>query len=64
MEKALIVTGFLLVGLGALLWMGFPLGRLPGDMIYRRGNFTMYVPIASSGLVSVAVTLVMMWWRR
>ena len=64
MEKALIVAGFLLVGLGALLWAGFPLGRLPGDMIYRRGDFTMYVPIASSALVSVAVTLMMMWWRR
>ena len=64
MEKVLIVAGFLLIGLGALLWMGFPLGRLPGDMIYRRGNFTMYVPIASSALVSVAVTLMMMLWRR
>ena len=64
MEKALIVAGFLLVGLGALLWAGFPLGRLPGDMIYRRGDFTMYVPIASSALVSVAVTLMMLLWRR
>ena len=64
MEKVLIVAGFLLVGLGVLVWMGFPLGRLPGDIVYRRGNFTMYVPIASSALVSVAVTLMTMWWRR
>lgn len=64
MGKILLVAGLVLAGVGALLMLGLPLGRLPGDIVYRRDNLTVYVPIATSVLVSVALTLLLMWWRR
>jgi hypothetical protein len=50
--KALIVTGLLLVVLGAAIWSfgsaAIP-GRLPGDLYLRRGNFSFYFPITTHG---------------
>jgi hypothetical protein len=58
--RALIVLGLLLVAAGALLslvgkvpW----LGRLPGDIHVERGNWTFYVPLATSLLLSVVLSL-------
>lgn len=51
----LIVTGLLLTLFGRL---HLPLGRLPGDIIYRGKNTTFYFPLASSILLSVLITLV------
>ena len=64
MGKILVLAGLLLVGLGGLMLLGLPLGRLPGDIVYRRGNVTVYVPVVTSILVSGALTLLMMLWRR
>ncbi len=64
MGKILVLAGLLLVGLGGLMLLGLPLGRLPGDIVYRRGNVTVYVPVITSILVSGALTLLMMLWRR
>ncbi len=64
MGKILVVAGLVLAGVGVLLMLGAPLGRLPGDIVYRRGNVTLYVPIVTSLLVSVALTVLLMWWRR
>ena len=64
MGKILVLGGLLLVGVGGLMLLGLPLGRLPGDIVYRRGNVTVYVPIITSILVSGALTLLMMLWRR
>ena len=44
--------------------LGLPLGRLPGDIVYRRGNVTIYMPLATGVLLSVALTLALSWWRR
>ncbi len=41
-----------------------PLGRLPGDVTIRRGNFTFYFPLVSSLLASVVLTLLLMFLRR
>jgi len=69
--KLLIVLGIVLVFLGVLLTlMGrahLPLGRLPGDIVYRGKNTTFYFPLATSILLSVILTLVMYVvnrWRR
>jgi hypothetical protein len=35
------------------------LGRLPGDIVYRRGSFTFYFPLATSILLSLLLTLVL-----
>ena len=64
MGKALVAIGLLIAGVGALTMLGVPLGRLPGDLVFRRGTATVYVPVATSVLVSVIVTLVMMFVRR
>ena len=64
MGRFLIVGGLVMAGVGALLTLGLPLGRLPGDLVYRRGGVTVYVPLATSVLLSVLFTLVLMWFRR
>lgn len=64
MGKLLVVIGLGLATLGLLLMAGFPLGRLPGDFTWRRGGVTFYVPLTSSILVSVVVTLLVQWLRR
>ena len=58
MGKALILFGLLAVGVGLLINLGVPIGRLPGDFTVRRGNFTFYVPLATSLLASAVLTLV------
>ena len=62
--KALVVVGIIVAAVGVLLMAGVPLGRLPGDIVYRRGNVTVYVPLATSVVASVVLTLFLMWWRR
>jgi DUF2905 family protein len=47
------VVGVVLVVAGRLPW----LGRLPGDISIQRGNWTFYFPLATSIIVSVALTL-------
>ena len=64
MGRALIAVGLLIAGIGALMTLGLPLGRLPGDFVFRRGNATIYVPIATCVVVSLALTLAMAWIRR
>ena len=64
MGKLLVFVGLVLVGLGLLVMWGLPVGRLPGDVVVRRGNFTFYFPIVTSILLSVLLTLVMYFLRR
>lgn len=59
LSRMLIVTGVVLVVLG-LLWMAgqrLGLGQLPGDLVVKRKNFTFYMPIVSSIVVSLVLTL-------
>jgi hypothetical protein len=51
---ALFVVGFVIILLGRA---HVPLGRLPGDIIYRRKNMTFYFPLATSILVSVLLSV-------
>ena len=62
--KLLVVAGLLLAGGGLLLWWGIPVGRLPGDFVVRRGPVTFYLPLTTSVLVSLLVTLVLTLLRR
>jgi hypothetical protein len=64
MGRVLIIVGLLIAGAGLLISLGVPLGRLPGDFTIKRGNFTFYLPLASSLLASIILTLVMMLFRR
>jgi hypothetical protein len=38
---------------------GMPLGRLPGDFLYRGKNTTLYFPLASSILISIVLSIVL-----
>jgi hypothetical protein len=62
--RTLIVLGLLVAGVGVLMTLGLPIGRLPGDFTIRRGNFTFYFPLASSIIASIVLTLVMMLLGR
>ncbi len=54
------VVGVVIVVAGRLPWIG----RLPGDIYVRRGSFTIYFPLATSILVSLALTLVFWLFGR
>ncbi len=64
MGKLLVVAGGILLVLGLLVMAGFPLFRLPGDFTVRRGPVTFYFPLVTSILLSVLLTLVMMFLRK
>ena len=60
--KILITVGIVFVTVGALLLFSdrlsfLRIGRLPGDIVYRRGNFTFYFPLVTSILISLFLTL-------
>jgi hypothetical protein len=62
--RTFIIVGLLVAGVGVLMTMGLPIGRLPGDFTIRRGNFTFYFPLASSIIASIVLTLVLMLLGR
>lgn len=64
--KILITLGIGIAVFGVLLYLGGKLGigKLPGDIYIRRGNFTFYFPIVTSILASIILTLVFALFRR
>jgi Protein of unknown function (DUF2905) len=64
MGRLLIVIGLVIAAAGVLISLGLPLGRLPGDFSYKRGNFSFYFPLATSILASIILTLLMMLFGR
>lgn len=61
--KLLLVLGGLLVVAGLVFILlgktNLPIGKLPGDIVYRGKNTTVYFPLATSILLSVVLTAVM-----
>ena len=61
--RLLVMLGVALVVIGGIVmlggWRGLPLGRLPGDVLYRGKNTTFYFPLASSILLSVVLSIVL-----
>ncbi len=67
MGKILIGLGLLLIVAGAIvLLLGkFPgFKSLPGDIVLKRENFTLYFPLGTSILISVILTLLLYLWRK
>jgi len=64
MGKILVFGGAILMIIGLAVMAGFPLFRLPGDFVVRRGPATFYFPLATSILLSIVLTLIMMFFRR
>jgi DUF2905 family protein len=66
MQKLLIALGLLLLTAGlAWPWLAkLPWGRLPGDISIERENYSFHVPLMSSLLVSLTLSLLLWWWRK
>ena len=65
--RFLIIAGALLIIAGLVIHFGgrfFGLGKLPGDIVVRRTNFTFYFPVMTSIILSVILTLVMWLFSR
>ena len=63
----LILLGvvFILIGLGFLFADKIPwLGRLPGDIYVKRGNFSFYFPLGTCILISIVLSLIFWLFRR
>jgi len=65
--KMLILLGVFIILIGVLLVIGEKIpwiGRLPGDIIIRKKNFTFYFPIVTSILISILLTLLFTLFRK
>jgi hypothetical protein len=65
--RVLVIVGCTILILGLVLTFAgrVPgLGRLPGDIVYRRGNFTFYFPLATSIALSLVLTVLFWLFRR
>lgn len=67
LARFLIVFGVISVVVGLLLLAGHRvplLGRLPGDLLFERGGATVYIPLATSLVLSILLTLLLnIFWR-
>ena len=67
LSKALILFGAILIAMGLLFNLGGKLswfGRLPGDIYIQRKNFTFFFPLATSILISIILSAIMLFFRR
>ena len=65
--KILILFGLVIAGMGVMVLLGAKipfLGRLPGDILIRRKNFTFYFPLATCIIVSIILTLIFWLLRK
>jgi hypothetical protein len=62
MGRMLLILGVALIVIGGLIMLlgrtGLPLGKLPGDILYRGKNTTFYFPLATSILVSAILSII------
>ncbi len=65
--KLLLVFGLFMVIVGLLLLFSAKIpmiGRLPGDFVIKKGNFTFYFPLATSIIISVILTILFSIFRK
>lgn len=64
--KILIGMGILLAVIGAVLLFGsrIGLGRLPGDISFRKGGFSFYFPIVTCIIISIIITIILNLIKR
>ena len=65
MQKILIYIGLIILVIG-LVWpflKEMPIGRLPGDIVYKKGNFNFYFPIVTCLIVSVIITIIFRFFK-
>ena len=67
MGKMVMILGAVLFLIGACMYFGghfLPLGKLPGDISFTKGNTTFYFPLGTSILLPVVLTLVLQLFTR
>ena len=61
--RLLVVLGIALLVIGGIVMLlgrtGLPLGRLPGDIVYRGKNTAFYFPLATSIVLSVLLSIIL-----
>jgi hypothetical protein len=68
--KTIVVFGLIIAAFGFVVWIApsIPflsrLGRLPGDILVRRGNFTFYFPLVTSIVISIVLSILVAFLRR
>jgi hypothetical protein len=65
--KVLMLTGAVIALIGAFLFLAGRIpwaGRLPGDILIERKNFTFYFPLATSILISILLTILFWLFGR
>jgi len=65
--KTLILFGIVLIAAGIFLQLAHRipwLGKLPGDILIQKKNFTVYFPITTSIVISIILSLVFWLWSR
>jgi hypothetical protein len=65
-RRILLIVGALVIAAGLLWpWLSrLPLGRLPGDFVVERPGLRVYLPLTTSILVSILLTLLILLFRR
>ncbi len=66
MSRTLIVIGLVIIVIG-LLWpflQKLHLGRLPGDILIKRDGFRLYLPLTSSIVISIILSIILWIFRR
>lgn len=68
MARLLILTGLGIAALGVLVLclnkLNIPLGRLPGDVVWRRKNSTIYFPLVTCLILSLLASLILWFLNR
>ncbi len=65
--KFLIITGIIIIAVGGLFLISGKLpwiGKLPGDIVIQRKNFTFYFPLATSILLSIIISFILWFLGR
>jgi len=59
--KVLIILGVIITAVGGLLLFSGKIpymGKLPGDILIQKKNYTIYFPLATSIIISLIITLI------
>jgi hypothetical protein len=65
--KMLVLLGALLIVVGLFFWLGdrIPwIGRLPGDIFFKRGKFMFYFPLVTCIIISIILTVLFSLFRK
>lgn len=65
--KICIAAGAILIAVGVFWMVGerfLNLGRLPGDLVVKKGNFTLYFPLTTSLLLSMGISLLLFFLNK